>query len=157
MTSASVTAPLLICFLRRCQCLGAGLLENPPRHFAAHVVVDVHLPNSVDRVPQPGIGNDAMFVVWPVGRRGRGIAHLLVADRHRNLPLKWHRHDARTKTRAERSLRQAWRGFEAYNIPERCSVVVAVANHAKPEQMEGCAMVQIAPRRAHRGGPVALL
>ncbi|ACR31229.1 Hypothetical protein bglu_2g08130 [Burkholderia glumae BGR1] len=73
----------------------------------------MHLLNSVDCVPQPGIGNYAMFVVRPVGRRGRGIAQLLVADRHRNLPLKWHRHDARTKTRVIRAVSLAGIGLEA--------------------------------------------
>ncbi len=63
-------------------------IENPPRHFAAYVFVDVHLPDAVDRVPQPRIGNYAKFVVWPPGLCGRGIAQLLVADRHQNLPLK---------------------------------------------------------------------
>ncbi len=63
-------------------------LENPLRHFLARVLVEVHLPNSVDRALEPRIGNCTMFVVQPVGRRSRGIAQLLVADRHRNLPLK---------------------------------------------------------------------
>ncbi|MDR8759113.1 Tyrosine recombinase XerD [Burkholderia multivorans] len=38
-------------------------LENPPRHLAVHVLVDVHLPNSVDRALEPRIGNCTMFVV----------------------------------------------------------------------------------------------
>ncbi|QET32353.1 hypothetical protein FOB31_21540 [Burkholderia multivorans] len=65
-----------------------AVLENPLSHLAAHALVDVHLPNSVDRAPEPRIGNYTMFVVQPVGRRRRGIAQLLVADRHRNFPLK---------------------------------------------------------------------
>ncbi|MEF9440173.1 hypothetical protein DF039_05465 [Burkholderia cenocepacia] len=52
-------------------------LEDPPRYFAAHVLVEVHLPNSVDRTPESRIGNDAMLVVLPVGWRGCGIAQLV--------------------------------------------------------------------------------
>ncbi|MEX3676413.1 hypothetical protein AB3X89_04125 [Paraburkholderia sp. BR14320] len=94
--------------------LDAQSLENPPCHFAAHVLIEVHVPNSVDRAPEPRIGNDPMFVVWPVGRRGRRIAQLLVAVRHQNLPLKWHRHDARNKTRANRRQTRAGHGFAVY-------------------------------------------
>lgn len=45
-------------------------LEKPLCDRAASVVVEVHLLNSGDRVLQPGIGDDAMFVVR-VGRRRR--------------------------------------------------------------------------------------
>lgn len=52
------------------------LARHPSRHLAACILVEVHLPDSVDRAAQPGIGNYAMFVVWLVGRCGRGIAQL---------------------------------------------------------------------------------
>ena len=86
-------------------------LENPSRHLAARALIEVYLPNSIDRAPGPRIDNYSMFVVWPVGRRSRRVAQLLAADRHRNLPLKWHRHDARTKTRANRAASLAGIGF----------------------------------------------
>lgn len=49
---------------------GWRLLEKPLCDLAASVVVEVHLLDAGDRVLQPGIGNDAMFVVR-VGRRRR--------------------------------------------------------------------------------------
>ena len=76
MASASVTVLQLICFLRRRPRAGAGPLENPSRHLAAHVLAEVHLPNSFDRAAQPRIGNYAMFVVSAVGRRGRLAPHI---------------------------------------------------------------------------------
>jgi filamentous hemagglutinin len=47
--------------------LDAQLLEDPPRDLTAHVLVEVHLPNSVDRAPEPRVGNNAMFVVSLAG------------------------------------------------------------------------------------------
>lgn len=69
---------LLICALRRWPRPDAVLLENPSCHLAAHVLVEMHLPDSIDGAAQPGIGNYAMFVVSAVGRCGRGIAQLVV-------------------------------------------------------------------------------
>ncbi|PRF31291.1 hypothetical protein C6Q21_14425 [Burkholderia multivorans] len=55
------------------------MLENPLSHLAAHALVDVHLPNSVDRAPEPRIGNYTMFVAagrpappWNCAIAGRG-------------------------------------------------------------------------------------
>lgn len=67
MASASVTALLLICTGHRPPQADTGSLENPPRDLAAHVLIEMYLPDSVDRTPQPRIGDRAMFVVWPVG------------------------------------------------------------------------------------------
>ncbi|MEM5299649.1 hypothetical protein VSR82_35760 [Burkholderia sp. JPY481] len=83
--------------------------ENPGRF----ILVEVHLPDSIDRAPEPRIDNDAMIVVEPVGRRGRGIAQLLVAVRHRDPLVVVHRHDARNKTRADRAASLAGIGFAA--------------------------------------------
>lgn len=55
MASASVMARLLNCAIRRRPRVGAGLLENSPRDLAAHVLVEVHLPNSFDGAAQPRI------------------------------------------------------------------------------------------------------
>lgn len=93
--------------------LDVGPLENPPRHLAAHILVEVHLPDSVDRAPESRIGNCAMFVVRPIGRRRRGIAQLPVAVRHREPLVEVHRHYARNKTRADRAASLAGIGFEA--------------------------------------------
>ncbi|WP_153478114.1 hypothetical protein [Burkholderia glumae] len=71
LVSASVMVRLLNCSIRRRPSAGGGPLENPSRHLAASIIVEVHLPDSADRAAQPGIGNYAMFVVWPVGRSGR--------------------------------------------------------------------------------------
>ncbi|WP_406806668.1 hypothetical protein [Burkholderia semiarida] len=62
------------------------LLENLSRHLAAHVLIEVHLPDADDRVLQPRIGNDAIFIVQPIGRRGHGVVQLPVAVRQRILP-----------------------------------------------------------------------
>lgn len=73
MASASVAALLVIGSIRRRPRAGSGPLENPLRDLAARILVEVHLPDSVDGAAQPGIGNDAMLVVSAVGRRGRGM------------------------------------------------------------------------------------
>ncbi|MEF9501882.1 hypothetical protein OWS73_08635 [Burkholderia sp. 1B3(2022)] len=65
-----------VCALWRGERKGAAARRSP-RYFAAHVLVEVHLPNSVDRTPESRIGNDAMLVVLPVGWRGCGIAQLV--------------------------------------------------------------------------------
>lgn len=54
------------------------VLEKPFCHGAARGLVVVHLPDSIERAGQPGIGNYAMFVVSAVGWCGRGITQLFV-------------------------------------------------------------------------------
>ncbi|WP_345817675.1 hypothetical protein AAGS40_30185 (plasmid) [Paraburkholderia sp. PREW-6R] len=53
--------------------LDAQPLEKPFCDFPAGFLVAVHLPDSVDRACDPRIDNNAMFVVLPDGRCGRGI------------------------------------------------------------------------------------
>lgn len=128
-------------------------LENPACHLTSHVLVTVHLLNSIDRALQPRVGNDAMFIVLPVGRRGRGIAQLLAADRQRNLPLKWYRHDARTKTRAKRAASRAGIGLAAVR-GKVCRLDVELSRPArKPSVAMLCEVVQTAPRDIHRRPP----
>ncbi|ACC76325.1 hypothetical protein Bphy_7340 (plasmid) [Paraburkholderia phymatum STM815] len=82
--------------------LDAWSLENPRCHLAACILVAMHLPDSVDRVPQPCIGNSAMCVALPVSRRGRRIVQLPVAVRHRD-PL-WNSTDMTHRSAASQLL-----------------------------------------------------
>ncbi|MDC6126784.1 hypothetical protein PPH41_02015 [Burkholderia gladioli] len=99
------------------KCNGVGLdrrsLEKPFSDFATCAFVAVHVRNSDERVFQPRIGNHAMFVTLAVGRRGRRVVQLLVAVHHEIPPWKWHRHDARAKTRADQAASLAGIGCAA--------------------------------------------
>ncbi|WP_257819446.1 hypothetical protein [Burkholderia glumae] len=68
-----MTALLLNYSIRRRPCAGAEPLENPLRHLAACILVEVHLPDSVGYAAQPGIGHYAIFVVSAVGGRRSAV------------------------------------------------------------------------------------